>query len=87
MGTGRSPCIQSAHALHPASLGVPGFVGLIGLQGWEGGSILPPANLQGAWTELGITKQGSKLRAHGVTPERAARQMALTNSVPRRGYN
>lgn len=89
MGTGSSPCAQSACALHPAPLGVAGFVGLIGLQGWEGGSLLPPAKLQGAWTDLvsqlDISKQGSELGAHRMTPERATRQMALTNSVPRRG--
>lgn len=86
MGTGSSPCI---HVLHPASLGVAGFVGLVGLQSWEEGFLLPPDKLWGAWSELmselDISKQRTELGAHGMTCERVICQMALANLVPRRG--
>lgn len=48
MGTGSSLFVQSAHALHPASLGDILFVGLLGIQDWEEGSSLFPDKLQGA---------------------------------------
>lgn len=45
-----------------------GFLGLIGLQGREGGSLLPPANLQGAWTEL-VSELDKESRGPGETRE------------------